>query len=205
MGYSKDVNKLDFKYELIRDDLGEVEEILIDKKALTDYINRFCESYQLENDIPDLSKVTEIQFTAFIKDLYLKIFKPIRGVYFEYDRVKIREDILPYLMKTYTKLCDKYNKIVLPYCFLAMLGLEYADIANKLPVTKKLEAERERSLTQALIASGDKRPTIGLIATLNHLHGWSGSDTESAPALVDRRERNKLLEVGSDDSEVFDL
>ena len=117
-------------------------------------------------------------------------------------------DLVSELLDVYMLLCDTYDKIINVAGFCRMTGITDETIYSwgrggngatprSTAICKKLTSERERTLSDRL-ASGKVNP-VGVIAYLNHCHGWAGignmheDKTKQNISLADVRKNAALL------------
>ncbi len=141
------------------------------------YITMYCEKC----NISDLTKESQNRFTGLLGYLQQKVFRH----YNFYSNINPKwidyKKLFP-VLDFYIHLCDEYDKMVSSYGFSRMIGIDentlyftdYRDRASAdgVKILKRLNAERERTLSERL-ASGKVNP-VGVLGCLNHWHGWSG-------------------------------
>lgn len=121
---------------------------------------------------------------------------------------KYNSDILDKLCDYYIYLCTVYNKTVSINGYCKLLGIPNDTITSwgeptceSYRIFKKLVDERENSLTN-LLSSGKVNP-VGIIAILNHKHGWNTSATPDVGYKKKALPANELptIELLSDNSQ----
>lgn len=141
------------------------------------YITMYCEQYNIDN----LKKESQNVFTGLLGYLYQKIFRNY-NFYSDINKKWIDYKKLYPILDFYISLCDLYDKMISVYGFGRLVGIpestfyQFGSVerasADGLNMVKRLNAERERTLSERL-ASGKVNP-VGVLGCLNHWHGWSG-------------------------------
>lgn len=125
----------------------------------------------------------------------------------------LRQDAVSDLCDFYIDICGIFNKIPTLYGFTKLLNISrevlysWSSLRKATPegndIVKKLTEAQEAALTGRLI-DGKQNP-VGMIAALNHLHGWntaSDSKPEDRPLTLEeiRQQFRLSLKDGQNDS-----
>ena len=162
-------------------------------------IESSLEKYCIENDVEDLKAASQSIFVAGLMYTQRRVFPNTDTLknYKYYKDTKaptnaFNYDLLGTIADIYIYLCYKYDKIINPNGFSKLTGIDFVTIRqwsnpdNRLSqesflIYQKIVAERQESLSNKLTAA--KSNPVGILAILNHLHGWNlpGVSREIAP------------------------
>lgn len=159
------------------------EIVNFDETTVSNKINSLIEQYKVDNDIDNINKLTQLEFSAlldYIADSYIKPLNLLKlkdndGSQYDMNKCCILLDI-------YIKLCKKYNKVVDDLGYLSISGIKYSTFeewregknilrSKNYDLIKTLYSFNEKTLTDKLL-SKDVNP-VGVIAILNHTHNWA--------------------------------
>lgn len=195
-GLPTDKNPIEERY-MIEEDGAGVEKVHSEEITAQEIINQIedlKEVFENENNISNWRKESPSMWSAFCLRCGSEVFGngsknllkerqtptgesvPIRGEYGKYN-VELLESIYNY----YKYLCGLLDVPVRVYDFAHLVGMQKSVIYEKsFNLTssvrfffQKISADNEQSLEN--IAIGGKRSTVGVLATLNHRHGWDKS------------------------------
>lgn len=186
----------------------KAQEINTTEQKVEVYNNRIEESianYCIDHDLDpkELYTIDQSRWNSVLLYVYKQVFKPCKdsGVtrrYNENSNIDYSDtDLLNSICNIYIDLCYEYSKEVSIMGFSKLTGIDTETIYNwardpgngrgSLGVAKKLQAEREESLSNKL-ASGKGNP-VGILGILNRHYGWNmgqprGQDTrQKAPDI----------------------
>ena len=190
------------------------------KEQIDNCIMSFCNEHNIDN-INDISQ-----------SVYNAMLMYINNAIFKYsNRLKRKPDINNKLLngglannnaydtdlcfkvcEYYVYLCRLYDKECSIVGFEYLTGIDYSTVYKWLDdkasstgfkIGKRLQSERERSLSDKLLTG--KNP-VGVLGILNHFYGWSGvgnmreDTTKQALSLADVRKQAALLSDNSNGS-----
>ena len=197
--------------------LEDYDDINYIKNRVEEAIQDFCDRY----DIKDLKSESQNVFNGLLRYIYEHVFQVTSKLKHDnrsktlinLNHIDIILDILDY----YIYLCDVYCKASSIQGFCTFTGIDVSilydwgsGVNRKLnpkysEVIKRLDAERERTLSDLLVSG--KRQPVGIIAVLNHEKGWNlpGVSREvkhvassETPEQIAERYRAKLADGLSD-------
>lgn len=169
--------------EMIEDTQNTIEVFQNDIEL---YTRLYCEKYNID----DICSISQNRFSGLLNYLYRNIFSNVNlkedniynnGFFSNTNYNAYNQNLINDLVDVYIDLCDCSDKIVSVQGFCKLIGINsdtiYAWCNDKASgrsseILKKLNAERERTLSERL-ASGKVNP-VGVLGCLNHWHGWSG-------------------------------
>ena len=187
-------------------------------EVYTDSIQEAISSYCIDHDIDiqEIYKFDQQRWNSVLLYIYRYTFKPSKndGVtrrYNEKSNIDYSDrELIDNICDIYISLCYEYSKEVSVMGFNKMTGISVDTLYQWLnssetergssEVTKKLQAEREESLSNKL-ASGKGNP-VGILGILNRHYGWNmgqprGQNTaQKAPDLPGMAQ--KYLEAGQE-------
>ena len=197
--------------------LEDYDDINYIKNRVEEAIQDFCDRY----DIKDLKSESQNVFNGLLRYIYEHVFQVTSKLkhdnrsktLIDLNHIDIILDILDY----YIYLCDVYCKASSIQGFTTFTGIDHtilydwsSGVNRKLnskysTIIKRLDAERERTLSDLLVSG--KRQPVGIIAVLNHEKGWNlpGVSREvkhvassETPEQIAERYRAKLADGLSD-------
>lgn len=161
----------------------EKTDVYID--SIHESIANYCIDHDIE--IKDIYTFDQQRWNSVLLYIYKQVFKPCKkdGVTRRYNEKSnidySNKELLDNVCDIYVNLCYEYSKEVSIMGFSKMTGIHidtlYQWVNNpevergSSEVTKKLQAEREESLSNKL-ASGKGNP-VGILGILNRHYGWN--------------------------------
>lgn len=158
-------------------------------EVYTDSIQESIANYCIDHDIEikDIYTFDQQRWNSVLLYIYKQVFKPCKkdGVTRRYNEKSnidySNKELIDNVCDIYINLCYEYSKEVSIMGFSKMTGIHidtlYQWVNNpevergSSEVTKKLQAEREESLSNKL-ASGKGNP-VGILGILNRHYGWN--------------------------------
>lgn len=182
--------------------MGTTEEkIIAYKDSMLQGIRQYCIDHDLKDK--DLYTIDQSRWNSVLLFLYSYTFKPTtdekkKHRYNENSNIDYSDkELLNNICDIYINLCYEYSKEVSIMGFSKLTGINVETIYNwakdpgaergSFEVAKKLNAEREESLSVRLV-SGKGNP-VGILGILNRHYGWNmgqprGQDSrQKAPDL----------------------
>lgn len=157
------------------------EGIEVFENAICEYLQQYIDERKIEN----MSKEPQSKWNAalmYIHKNYFKLHPNILKSEYRlsntYDLDKVNE-----VCDIYINLCYEFDKEISILGFSKLTGIAYDTIyqwgaessrasTSASDIYKKLNCEREESLSNMLI-SGGKRNPVGLLGALNRHYGWN--------------------------------
>lgn len=169
----------------------EAEEINTTDQKIEVYNNRIEEAianYCIDHELKqkDLYTIDQSRWNSVLLYVYRQVFKPCNTDtvrrYNEHSNIDYSDrELLDSICDIYINLCYEYSKEVSIMGFCKLTGIDTETIYNwakdpgtgrgSFGVAKKLQAEREESLSVRLV-SGKGNP-VGILGILNRHYGWN--------------------------------
>ena len=158
-------------------------------EVYTDRIQESISNYCIDHDIDmkDIYSFDQQRWNSVLLYIYRSVFKPCKtdGIVRRYNEKSnidySNRELIDNVCDIYISMCYEYSKEVSVMGFSKMTGIHidtlYQWVNNpeiergSSEVTKKLQAEREESLSNKL-ASGKGNP-VGILGILNRHYGWN--------------------------------
>lgn len=184
-------------------DIEHIQEENIDISTICNNINHYISLFCEEQNISDIITISQSVWSGclmYVKFNYIKpskVLKDKTSIYGAYN-IPLCEKVAEY----YIYLCKKYDKecSIKGFEYLTDItsetlykwyngnGKYYGVSPQRSDIAKKLQSERENSLSEKLLTG--KNP-VGVLGILNHFYGWSGvgnmqeDKTKQAATLTD--------------------
>ena len=150
------------------------------------YLNQYCVEHEIKHK--DLYTIDQSRWNSVLLYIYKHVFKPTpdnKPNYRYNGKSNIdysNKELLEYICDIYINLCYEYSKEVSIMGFSKLTGITVETLYEWLrnggkvergssEVAKKLNAEREESLSVRLV-SGKGNP-VGILGILNRHYGWN--------------------------------
>ena len=150
------------------------------------YLDQYCIEHGIKNN--DLYKIDQSRWNSVLLYIYKHVFKPTpnNNPNYRYNGKSnidySNKELLEYICDIYINMCYEYSKEVSIMGFSKLTGITVETLYEWLrnggevergssEVAKKLNAEREESLSVRLV-SGKGNP-VGILGILNRHYGWN--------------------------------
>lgn len=140
------------------------------------YFAEYCEKYNID----DMANATQNQFNGCMSYIGKYVFRgtdKLKTQSKQYNKYDVNK--LMYVLNIYIDLCMSYSKEISINGYSKLTSIDYDTIqrwkelsCDTFVIYKKLVQENENSNSD-LLTSG--RNPVGIMARLNHLHGWSAN------------------------------
>lgn len=190
----------------------EIDEFEIYDNEIKLQLDNFCDDFQIE----DMSKESQNKWNAALLYIYKYVFKD-KNILIKPHTVSNSYDIplVNNICDIYINYCYLYDKEISILGFSKLTGInqdtiyswgnnEYMASSNASEIYKKLNKEREESLSNILISG--KRNPVGILGALNRHYQWNMpgvSNKDNAKALNKQtpeqiaKQYNNAIDVGT--------
>lgn len=157
----------------------EIDEVQIYDDEIKLQLDNFCDDFQIE----DMSKESQNKWNAALLYIYKYVFKD-KNILIKPHTVSNSYDIplVNIICDIYINYCYLYDKEISILGFSKLTGInqdtiyswgnnEYMSSSNASEIYKKLNKEREESLSNILISG--KRNPVGILGALNRHYQWN--------------------------------
>ena len=176
------------------------------------YLDQYCIEHGIKNN--DLYKIDQSRWNSVLLYIYKHVFKPTpnNNPNYRYNGKSnidySNKELLEYICDIYINMCYEYSKEVSIMGFSKLTGITVETLYEWLrnggevergssEVAKKLNAEREESLSVRLV-SGKGNP-VGILGILNRHYGWNmgqprGQEQKQQAPSIPQMEQKYLQE-----------